>query len=237
GEHGERVVAVFPLDARYLLRHAPDRVLVRQRAKAARGSLGSLVGMQESVRMGLLQVTLHAFGAEHAAVEGELVPRLDPHHGVRLGLELEPALLPAEATMGLDVAVRLDPGVEGEIVRIGPVRPERANRFELERGFSESAHEPRWSGVKGDSSRRPRARGGLRRDPGWRSEVWAACLLWEGGYRRAGPERRGPARSRRPPVGTVGRSTDSVRRWGRRSRNGTRARARPGSNPRRACAT
>jgi hypothetical protein len=49
-----------------------------------------------------LQVTLYALGAEHAAVERELLPRLESGYLVVTDLELNSALLPAETAMGLD---------------------------------------------------------------------------------------------------------------------------------------
>ncbi len=48
-----------------------------------------------------LQVALDALGAKHAAVERKLLPRLEPGHAVVADLELNAALLAAEAAMGL----------------------------------------------------------------------------------------------------------------------------------------
>src|SRR5262245_14524649 len=57
-----------------------------------------------------LQVPLDAFGAEHAAVEGELFPGLEPDHLVVADFQLNAALLTAEATMRLHKAIGLDGG-------------------------------------------------------------------------------------------------------------------------------
>src|SRR5690349_23029382 len=48
-----------------------------------------------------LQIPFHAFGTELAAIERELLPRLEAHHGVVAHLELDAALLAAEAAVRL----------------------------------------------------------------------------------------------------------------------------------------
>ena len=53
------------------------------------------------VRVAALHVALHALGAEHAVVERELFPRLEADDSVFANLQLDAALLPAEAAMGL----------------------------------------------------------------------------------------------------------------------------------------
>ena len=60
--------------------------------------------------MRALQVALHAFGAEHAAVERKLLPRLEADDLVVFDLELDAALLAAEAAVRLDEAIGLDAG-------------------------------------------------------------------------------------------------------------------------------
>ena len=52
--------------------------------------------------MRALQVALHALRAEHAAVERKVLPRLEADDLVVPNLELDPALLAAEAAVGLD---------------------------------------------------------------------------------------------------------------------------------------
>ena len=58
--------------------------------------------------MRALQVALDALRAEHAAVERKVFPRLEADDLVVLDLELDAALLAAEAAVRLDQAVRLD---------------------------------------------------------------------------------------------------------------------------------
>ena len=48
-----------------------------------------------------LHVALDAFGAKHAAVERKLLPWLEARHAVVADLELNAALLAAEAAVGL----------------------------------------------------------------------------------------------------------------------------------------
>ena len=61
----------------------------------------ALVGAEQAVGMGPLQIALDALGTEHAAVEGELLPRLEADDLIVLDLELNAALLAAEAAMRL----------------------------------------------------------------------------------------------------------------------------------------
>ena len=62
--------------------------------------------------MRALQVTLHALWTEHAAIEGKFLPWLEADNLVVLHLELNAALLAAEAAMGLDQFVRFDAGFQ-----------------------------------------------------------------------------------------------------------------------------
>ena len=62
----------------------------------------------QPVGMRALQVALDALRAEHAAVERELLPRLEADDLVVADLELDAALLAAEAAVRLDEPVRLD---------------------------------------------------------------------------------------------------------------------------------
>src|SRR5262245_30059178 len=57
--------------------------------------------MEQPVGMRALQVAPHALGTEHALVERELLPRLEAHHLVPPHLELDAALLAAEAAVRL----------------------------------------------------------------------------------------------------------------------------------------
>src|SRR6476660_1680258 len=56
--------------------------------------------------MAVLHVALDALGAEHPLVEGEVFPGLEADHLVVAHLELDAALLAAEAAVRLDQLVR-----------------------------------------------------------------------------------------------------------------------------------
>src|SRR5262245_25895588 len=71
-----------------------------------------------------LQVALHTLGAQHAAIEREVLPRLEPDDLVALHLELDPALLTAEAAMRLDELVGCGLGAAARSRR--QMRPERS---------------------------------------------------------------------------------------------------------------
>ena len=62
--------------------------------------------------MRTLQVTLHAFGTKHAAIERKLFPRLEADHFVVFDLELNAALLAAEAAVSLHQLVGLNTSLE-----------------------------------------------------------------------------------------------------------------------------
>src|SRR5688500_7566911 len=74
--------------------------------------------------MRALQVALHAFRAEHAPVEGKLFPRLESDDLVVTNLELDAALLAAEAAVRLDEPIRLDTRREPDAGHRREVRPE-----------------------------------------------------------------------------------------------------------------
>src|SRR5215218_142993 len=57
--------------------------------------------VQEAVGMGALEIAPDAFRTEHALVEWKLFPRLEAHELVAAHLELDAALLTAEAAMRL----------------------------------------------------------------------------------------------------------------------------------------
>jgi hypothetical protein len=80
--------------------------------------------VEQAVGVRLLQVALDPLRAQHAAVEGELVPGLEADDLVVLDLELHAALLAAEAAVRLDQLVGLDAGVErGCVARVGACGP------------------------------------------------------------------------------------------------------------------
>ncbi len=72
--------------------------------------------------MRALQVALYTLGTEHAPIEGEVLPRLKANHLVLADLELNPALLPAEAAMGLHESIGLDAGRQAHTGHRGEVR-------------------------------------------------------------------------------------------------------------------
>ncbi len=80
--------------------------------------------VQQAVGVAALQVPLDPLRAELALVERELVPGLEAHDLVVADLELDAALLAAEAAVGLHDPVDLEAGVPA--TRRGPVqvRPE-----------------------------------------------------------------------------------------------------------------
>ena len=79
---------------------------------------------EQAVGMRALQIALHALRAQHAAVERKLLPRLEPNHLVVAHLELDAALLAAEAAVRLDQPVRLDAGRQPRAGHRRQVRPE-----------------------------------------------------------------------------------------------------------------
>ena len=93
------------------------------RPEPARRRRVALERVQQPVGMAALQVALHALGAELALVERELVPGLEPDDLVVLHLQLDAALLAAEAAVGLDHPVDLEPASQppgGASLRCGP---------------------------------------------------------------------------------------------------------------------
>src|SRR3989442_14595508 len=74
--------------------------------------------------MGTLHVSLHALGAQHAAIERKLLPGLEPDHVVVASLQLNAALLTAETAMSLDKFLR----------RIGGLVPPADRRLILKMG-------------------------------------------------------------------------------------------------------
>src|SRR5215467_2843129 len=77
--------------------------------------------------MRALEVALHAFGTQHAAVERKVFPRLEADHLVVAHLELNAALLTAETAMSLDQPVRLDARREPHAGHRRQVRTETAD--------------------------------------------------------------------------------------------------------------
>ena len=140
-QHGHGVVAVCGLDAADLADHPVEGVVPGDRAEpAGRGGV-TLQGMQQPVGVAALEVALHALGAQLALVEGELVPGLEADHGVVADLELDPALLAAEAAVGADHVVGLDTGVPA--AGRGPVEVRTVAGDELLLGDRCAGHQPK----------------------------------------------------------------------------------------------
>ena len=98
--------------------------VVRQRAEAGRRRRVAPQCRRQPVGMRALQVALHALRAEHAAVEREVLPRLEADHLVVAHLELDAALLAAEAAVRLHQPIGLDAGRQPHARHRGQVRPE-----------------------------------------------------------------------------------------------------------------
>jgi hypothetical protein len=112
GENAEGVVAVSCLDSLDLSGDKLDRFVIGHLAKSTFSRRVALICMEQTVGMGALQIALHAFWAEHAAIEREIFPRLEADHLIVFDLELNAALLAAKAAVGLHKVVRLDTGLE-----------------------------------------------------------------------------------------------------------------------------
>src|SRR5688572_17749249 len=123
-QHAHRGVAVLVLDALDLRGDPGDRVGVGHRAEPGGVLRVAADRGEESDGVVPLVVALDDLGAEHAAVEGEFFPRLEADDDVVLDLELDAALLAAEAAVGLDQRVGLDVGGQAVAGHAGAVRPE-----------------------------------------------------------------------------------------------------------------
>src|SRR6185503_6198654 len=101
-EDGDGVLSVFFLDFAQAASGEVER-FVPTRFPEAR--IRAEERVEEPVGMVRLQITLHAFWAKHAAVERKLFPGLEADHAVFAHLELNAALLAAEAAVGLDQSI------------------------------------------------------------------------------------------------------------------------------------
>src|SRR5262245_54689487 len=87
-----------------------------------------------------LHVALDALRTELSLVEREVLPRLEADHLLVLHLELDAALLAAEATVGLDDAVGLAHGGPSAGRHVVAVRP--VARHELRQRSGQARHQP-----------------------------------------------------------------------------------------------
>ena len=105
---------------------ARDRRVVGDRREAASARADRAVARcSEPVGMAALQVALHALRAEHPLVEREVVPRLEADDQVVFDLELDAALLAAEAAVRRDDLVGLDAGIDARTFHPVEVRSPR----------------------------------------------------------------------------------------------------------------
>ena len=121
-QHRERVVAVGRLDAADLADHLVESSAPRDRSKPARGGWVAFHRLQQPVGVIALQVPFDALRAQLAFVERKLVPRFEADHLVVVNLQLDAALLAAEATVRLHHAVDLEPRVPSARRRLVEVR-------------------------------------------------------------------------------------------------------------------
>ncbi len=134
-QHGHGVLAVGGLDALDLGRGAVHGLVPIHGYEAV---LGALHGPGEAVRVVALEVALHALGAELPLVEGELLPGIEADDLVVLHLELDAALLAAEAAVGLHPLVGR--GVGEPAPRRGQVQVGAELGAELILGEGKRAH-------------------------------------------------------------------------------------------------
>jgi hypothetical protein len=100
----------------------------------------ALERVEQAVGVGVLQVALHALGAQLALVERELVPRLEADDLVVLDLQDDAALLAAEAAVGLHLPVGVDAGVPAARRRLVEVRAVAGDQLLL--GDRVAGHQP-----------------------------------------------------------------------------------------------
>src|SRR6185436_12887377 len=93
--------------------------------------------------MRALEVAFDALRAEHSAVERELLPGFEADHFVVADLELDAALLSAEATVRLDEPLRLDARRQPRGGHLGQVRAEPVcNRAVV---YGDRCHKAPWA--------------------------------------------------------------------------------------------
>ena len=124
-EHADSAGPVRGLDPPDLRRDAPDRLVVAHRAEPGRHRFITNERGQQAIGMRSLEVALDAFRAQHPAIEGKLLPRLEADDLVVEHLELNAALLSAETAVRLHQLLGLDAGRQprtGHRRQVGPKR-------------------------------------------------------------------------------------------------------------------
>src|SRR5438552_11666159 len=96
--NGNRVAAVSLMDVSKPVCSQGEGVIPRRWPEAG---IIAHQWRQQTIRMRALHVTFDAFRAKHPAIERKFFPRLESNDLVIADLELNPALLAAEATMRL----------------------------------------------------------------------------------------------------------------------------------------
>src|SRR6185503_19290015 len=145
-----RVATVPVLDLAETARGEVERLAPSGLAEAARRAHQR---GEQPVRMRALEVTAHALGTEHPAVEGEVFPRLEADHLLVAYLELDAALLAAEAAVRLHQPVRrmarvlLEPAGRRVVAVRAPARRQLVGRSgKLSQGVPPSGGAGRWPG-------------------------------------------------------------------------------------------
>ena len=142
-EDADGAGAVGLLNATDLGGDTVDGLRVRQRAESGRRRRVPPQCRRQPIGMRALQVALHALRTEHAAIEREVLPRLEADHLVVADLELNPALLPAEAAMRLHEPIGFDAGRQPHARHRGQVRSEPFDDAKgIDRNFSHAATLP-----------------------------------------------------------------------------------------------
>ncbi len=140
GQHRERVVPVLGLDAFDRGHDLVEGLIPGDVSEPARCGGVAFHRMQQPVRVTALEVALDTFRAELAFVERELVPRFEPDDRVVVDLQLDTALLTAEAAVRVDDLVDGQPGVPSARRSFVEVRPVTGDQFLV--GDRWSCHQP-----------------------------------------------------------------------------------------------
>ncbi len=115
-------------------------MIPRHPSEPARGGLVAFHRVHDPVGMAALQVALDALRAELALVEREVVPGFEADHFVVVHLQLDAALLTAEAAVRVDDTIHLDPGVPPSGWRLVEVRAVAVDQLGL--GDRWTCHQP-----------------------------------------------------------------------------------------------